>query len=539
MADFEPFYQWVSVKNDQGKEIDSKFVFVLNETDKAWLVMYAHERQWIPKSQTGTKSPASCPEWLWRNTYPGTLPVIDQDESGYNAEKKNDFEVWVPKIGEVFRVPGLMPEAGSEEAETRKKQIFYQIEKSPTPDSVKKLQRWATTTDDIQDYLVSAEVAGKIGARVARRWAPRVASKILSKFTPIVGWVLLANDALNAATAGLSAASGPMAAKRAASAFIGIKKGGLRGRYRWAGKIADLSTHWRDWIQVAQASEDLTGFGLRLGSVMGFLTDAFYGTARGAELMMPWERPTNLEWKALWAMKAAREQGEYVKYLGPEETARNWLTIEDAMITLHDYSRRNPWPKNVNATRQNPVPTHAKFTPVLDENGYVHKDPEEKPKQVTDSTSKKVLQDMGIDPEEDVGFIAGPNPTGPTIGDIVDAPKGEEGNQMLNSIMYHYDDWKMRMAHDAITKNADAREAIFATDPNEYDEMVLESDEALVRSYEWSLFPPEDTSIDAMQQAYDQVGNYIKLHGKEPDYEKMKEILVANWGNVCTSLPCR
>jgi len=416
--------------------------------------------------------------------------------------------------------------------------MLKRIKESPTPDWVKKLQRWAKTTDDIQDFIVTAEVAGKLAVRAAKRWAPKLAAKVLGRAIPGLGWVLLANDALNLATTILSLPSGASGAKRIAEAILGSKLKNLKGRYKFAKKIGELSTTWREWIQVAQASEEITGVGLRLGAVMGFLSDCFWGIWKGAELHGPWEKPGTLENKAYKALKSIWEQGEHVKWLGSDALARNAMAMDVAYDILYGQSLANNWPATANANRHRKVPTKDEIRPKWYGAARSPIPIYYEPKQVIDPISIQVLKDMGLDPEEDVGFIGYPYGEAPTLGEIIDAPMETEGQRLINAIMHHYDHWHARLAHDAITKIGDSWDKIFAAEPGEREDIWDEWGGAAIRTFTYRLYPPKGTSIDDINAAWTEIGAKIKLKGRFPTFDEAYEICSSTWGGVCRRLPC-
>jgi len=462
----------------------------------------------------------------------------EEDDSQYQLQKKSKWEVWVPAIHEVIRIPWFTPREGTERRRLEKIMLYRKIQNSPAPTWVKKLQRWAKITDDIQDFLVTTEVCGKIAIRAIKRWAPKLAAKVIGRAIPGLGWILLASDVLNLATAALSAPTGPTGLKRVVEAFIhGLPKKGKVLR-RAAKKLETLRTTWREWVQVAQCTEELTGVGLRVGAIMGFMTDAFFGFFKGATWRYPWERPDTLEYMAYRALKSAREAAPHVHHLGPEWTARVAVVHDAAAEVLAHQAQVNPWPETALDNEHLKIPTIDEIDP-FKVRWPIEDIRKMEPKQVLDPTSREILEvDFGLDPDEEVGYLGYPEGDAPTLGEIIDAPLGQEGNDLLNALQQHKDNVHARYGHDAIIDNSTFWNMICSCSDDETEEYYEEQWSAMLRMFLYRLYPPAGTPIEVMEAAYQELAEYIRVHGHFPPWEEALEICERIWGGVCRRAPC-
>lgn len=201
------------------------------------------------------------------------------------------------------------------EIKARRKHIQTRIQQTTTPPALQAISSVTNAIDDVQDL---ASFAGLV-ARLILRAAPRVAVRAV----PVLGWIATASDVLNllgflTLTAGAAIGvrtEGPLGGA-AAIAGPAFTKAALkrelwtmlrRNRNKPARAVA-LSKHLQELfkadykvptgisakhaallgkrlgfseiIEGAQAVETLTGYGISLGAVMGFLSDAAWALYR-------------------------------------------------------------------------------------------------------------------------------------------------------------------------------------------------------------------------------------------------------------------
>lgn len=149
------------------------------------------------------------------------------------------------------------------------------LQRSPTPLSIRETAELLTTLDDLQDEAATLSV----GLRLVE-WAA-------GRAIPGVGQVRLVADALNVAqTVGGLATGLRLPGKRSKRILTGKGKASSNGfgadsvEVRRLGRVRGVVG---TVLEGLQATESVFGTGIQIGSVMGFLNDAFWGAVRGAE----------------------------------------------------------------------------------------------------------------------------------------------------------------------------------------------------------------------------------------------------------------
>jgi hypothetical protein len=245
----------------------------------------------------------------WRNLNP-----TDRDkEIARHLDKLRDqgkLRIYpeLPGWDDVLRA-GREP-SGLTEAElrARRKRITTRIQQSVTPKDQQAVANVINAIDDVQDLT---SFTGLV-ARLVLRAAPRVAAR----FVPVLGWIATASDVLNllsfltlaggaalgihthGALGGVAASAGPAFARAALKRemWTALRRGRfkqirahaaghvLRDLFDPRRKLAALTSGrgagllgkrvgLTEIIEGAQAVETLTGYGLSLGAIMGYLSD--------------------------------------------------------------------------------------------------------------------------------------------------------------------------------------------------------------------------------------------------------------------------
>lgn len=186
--------------------------------------------------------------------------------------------VWtidVPEVDDILQFG--VPE--SEEARLAK-WLRYQNRSTALPELFQSLPQIINYVDDAEDILGTALIAAKY-----------LVPKLLVRFTPIVGWAVMADDVLNGITGVLAV---PLSAGGMSRFGRAAKAEGLRGLiHSVGGRSASVqrgdefmnarSSGLGFALQAGQVLDSFTGFGLQLGAVMGMVTDAFWATVRYGE----------------------------------------------------------------------------------------------------------------------------------------------------------------------------------------------------------------------------------------------------------------
>ena len=166
----------------------------------------------------------------------------------------------------------------------------YMAKYSPVPKKIQWIPGVINQIDDAQDLLSVALTLGKPLLR-----------KLPGRFIPGLGWVLLANDILNLGTAILSI---PLQGRPGKNIGRNILRylGGNKFKKAAIVKKWLSTTNWLGFsLQAGQASSNLTGYGLKLGPVMGMISDSTWGAVRklqGAKVEIKGPPPDDYIFKA-------------------------------------------------------------------------------------------------------------------------------------------------------------------------------------------------------------------------------------------------
>ncbi len=167
----------------------------------------------------------------------------------------------------------------SKRKEIQRRVDYYQaMAASPTPEIVKAIGAGMTFMDDVQDLLSTALVLSRPLWKRAISSSPLVGLKLV----PWLGALLTINDLLNLFQAlWMSLSCGSVGKKRAWGIVSPLNIGKFARIYR-VSKFLDGKPGITDLIQGLQATDTLFGTGLQLGSLMGLVTDSFWGRVKAA-----------------------------------------------------------------------------------------------------------------------------------------------------------------------------------------------------------------------------------------------------------------
>lgn len=233
------------------------------------------------------------PNW----TAPFHLPKFTDDE--YSRQKaayvaKNGYTITLPGLSDIIKIrtedPMTTEESGwwnnkqydkfgPQRLEEIRRQKQKRLEKyqamlaSPTPAVVSSAGSVLTAIDDAQDAISTLAVIGRLGARIA----PKAIGKLLEG---PVGVVATAADVLNLIQAVPQACMSPMFGKRRAETLTKASPKHVRASAKTAARMAKYSPNKGDWIQALQTTEQMIGFGISLGPLVGLAEDILAGTVR-------------------------------------------------------------------------------------------------------------------------------------------------------------------------------------------------------------------------------------------------------------------
>jgi len=260
----------------------------------------------------------TLPDW----TAPFHMPEFT--DKGYTYQKakyvaKEGYTVTVPGLSDIIHwgVPKPMTEReardwrnkdwkafSSERREEltqmkkKKKERYQAMLASPTPEFVTNAGSILTSLDDAQDAISSLAFVGRIAAKLA----PRLLAKF---FTGPVGWLLMANDILNLIIAIGQYPFMPMQSKRLAEQCTSSNPFSKKAKVKRSKKVRSWKPTKGDVIQLLQTTDQVFGYGISLGPIVGLFQDVVAGTVRTimgdpVKVKWPWGSPP------LWAMPAFR-----------------------------------------------------------------------------------------------------------------------------------------------------------------------------------------------------------------------------------------
>jgi hypothetical protein len=195
---------------------------------------------------------------------------VKKDFDDLKTDYNNQFgyTVRIPQWDDVVH---LVPNALKTPAEIKaeKKAGLVKILESPSPEWYNKISTVMTWIDDVQDTMsVVYPVLSVLG---------KVAPKVFGKLIPVIGWIGLGYDLLNLANAVGRAPLTFMKSKREVCKLKKRNPFSKVSRLENVGKIRNYKPGVADLIQVAQVTDQFTGFGLSLGGIMGAITGSVFG----------------------------------------------------------------------------------------------------------------------------------------------------------------------------------------------------------------------------------------------------------------------
>jgi len=183
------------------------------------------------------------------------------------------YTIKIPQFDDIFHLTPTLLQT-DKEIKARKRQQLQQILASPTPEWTQPYTTLMTWIDNIQDHSSLLFPTFKM----LLRWSP----KIFLRAVPVMGWILLGFDILQWTNQYMRAPWKGMRAKRAHCEKVKGDPFSKNAQKERAYRIKTYNPGFSDIIQVAQTTDQWTGFGISLGAVMGFAFDSISGLARYA-----------------------------------------------------------------------------------------------------------------------------------------------------------------------------------------------------------------------------------------------------------------
>lgn len=235
------------------------------------------------------------PDW----TAPFHMPDFTDEKFAENKAKyvaKYGYTITVPGLSDIIKIPIEKPMTLDEQIDykledwkkfseerladirkmkKRRKDRYLAMLASPSPEIFRNAGSIMTSIDDAQDALSTLSFIG----RVAVKFAPRILGKI---FAGPVGWLLAANDMLNLMNHIGRTVTMPTMGKRTKEQATDSNPFSKKARIRRALKLKNVMPTKGTFIEGLQVSNDVFGFGVCLGPIIGLAQDVIAGTVRSA-----------------------------------------------------------------------------------------------------------------------------------------------------------------------------------------------------------------------------------------------------------------
>lgn len=327
----------------------------------------------------------------------------------------------------------------------------YLAKYSPVPKKLQWIPGVINQIDDAQDLLSVALTLGKPLLR-----------KLPGRFIPGLGWVLLANDILNLGTAVLSI---PLQGRPGKNIGRNILRYLAGNKFKKAKIVKNWlsKTNWLGFsLQAGQVSTTLTGYGLKLGPLMGMITDFTWGAVRklgGAQVRIQGPPPDD------YIFKAAR-------FL-----AQNSLEMQAADILSEEHHTLLIAANNLatNALRE------AAHSDILEERAPILQTTQFPVFEPYDDDTRYVLQSNGIPWD---------GPLRPCTTLTTDTPTFLQYIQRGATQTYNYEVY--RRAYGGMTEENGVRQLIYNEAGNNIFDKMAETEDNL--EDEWS---PENNTVQA------------------------------------------
>ncbi len=211
---------------------------------------------------------------------------------------KQDFDKlkadYVAKYGYALAIPDFndiihwkSPEAMTpQELKDKKLRSLQQVLASPSPEIARKYSSMMTWLDNVQDAMT----VGVVAAQILIRLAPR----IMSRFVPGLGWVILAYDVLNIVNMLARTPMTPLNIKRNTCHMIRDNPFTKKAQRFRLFKLRRLKPTFGNLLEVAQTLDNVAGVGLCLGGIVGTIQDTAFGAYRsikGEKVTAGWNMP--------------------------------------------------------------------------------------------------------------------------------------------------------------------------------------------------------------------------------------------------------
>jgi len=435
--------------------------------------------------------------------------------------KENAVEISAPALFDVFRVGKLSSHFGVNEKEA-KRAMYQHIKESPIPARFQKLQRIATQTDNIEDYVSTALGAGWVISKIMARYAPGIAARVGERAVPILGWAMIAQDLLNFATSIFNLGSNPLMVKRTLHGAKALGPKGALMRLKNTERLKNWKPTWGTILEALQASENATGYGLRLGAIMGCLSEEFWaaekfltGETDKVKVSYPWQRPGTAEYAAYKAMGSSCELLPTLYFTNP------YLYM---MIVLSfSYAAEQGVKKSFH-------PEWDKVYGEIKDMTLIERPP-------TNPITREVLKEMGYDPDEKVGYLGIDGPYMPKVSELGMLFERDPGVDLEEKFLQMKDSWHAYAWRCALY-DLDVNCINMLAWPDSGVEYHNWSDmDVLIEAAKMSIIPPLNTPVDQVSMFCQLIKTETGRLGAWPQKSYLEQVARMCWGDFDIQCP--
>lgn len=218
------------------------------------------------------KFAAQKAEYVAKNGYTITIPGLSDiiKIRTHEPMTKQEHKWWRARKYEMFS-PLRFDQLKKDKAKRREK--YLAMLASPTPAVVQNAGSIMCAIDDAQDAASTLACIGQI----ARSVAPKVLGKLLKGPT---GLLLMTSDLLNMVQQSGQFCMAPMYGKKAGEELARASPKNYKGRLKKRLNTSKKLPTQADWIQGLQTTDQVFGYGICLGPIVGLMQDIVFGAVR-------------------------------------------------------------------------------------------------------------------------------------------------------------------------------------------------------------------------------------------------------------------
>lgn len=191
------------------------------------------------------------------------------------AFQEGDSQLNVPEWNEVIHI---IPERWytKDEQQRRRRRRFARIANSNVPEFVENVGTIMTFIDDMEDYLTTMAVIGRV-----------IAPKLAPRLVPYVGWVLLGADILDLLQVWRFVMPSGAFGKGDHKNLTELNPFGTKAKFRRSKRLLRKVPVVGEWLEILQTTDNIFGIGISLGPIVGLIEETVFDTFRLLDNVVP------------------------------------------------------------------------------------------------------------------------------------------------------------------------------------------------------------------------------------------------------------